>query len=79
MHFAPQDGIYILARILDNETVVYIINKNENPKELDLSRFEELGLSGKTLTNIISKETLIWNSSLILNTKGSTIFTTKTL
>ena len=79
MHFAPQDGVYVMARISDNETVVHIINKNEEEQELELSRFEELGLSGKTLTNIISKETLIWNSSLILNTKGSTIFTTKTL
>ena len=78
MHFAPKDGIYILARIVDNETVVHIINKNKEAQELELSRFEELGLSGKTLTNIISKETLIWNSSLLLKTKGSTILTTKT-
>jgi neopullulanase len=78
MHFAPQDGVYVMARISDNETVVHIINKNEEQQELELSRFEELGLSGKTLTNIISKETLIWNSSLLLKTKGSTILTTKT-
>ena len=78
MHFAPQDGVYVMARISDNETVVHIINKNEEEQELELSRFEELGLSGKTLTNIISKETLIWNSSLLLKTKGSTILTTKT-
>ncbi|WP_340156280.1 glycoside hydrolase family 13 protein, partial [uncultured Winogradskyella sp.] len=63
MHFAPQNGVYVMARISDNETVVHIINKNEEEQELELSRFEELGLSGKTLTNIISKETLIWNSS----------------
>ena len=78
MHFAPQNGVYVMARISDNETVVHIINKNEEEQELELSRFEELGLSGKTLTNIISKETLIWNSSLLLKTKGSTILTTKT-
>ncbi|NRD21794.1 glycoside hydrolase family 13 protein [Winogradskyella litoriviva] len=78
LHFAPKDGIYILARIVDNETVVHIINKNKEAQELELSRFEELGLSGKTLTNIISKETLIWNTSMTLNEKGSTILTTKT-
>ncbi|MBF8148700.1 glycoside hydrolase family 13 protein [Winogradskyella sp. F6397] len=77
IHFAPQDGIYILARIGGNETVVHIINKNENPLELDLERFEELELNGKTLKNIISDETLIWNSSITLDEKGSVILTTK--
>ncbi|WP_299102159.1 glycoside hydrolase family 13 protein [uncultured Winogradskyella sp.] len=79
LHFAPLNGIYMLARVIDDETVVHILNKNDEAQDLDLSRFEELGLSGKTLTNIISKETLIWNSSLILETKGSTILTTKSL
>ena len=77
MHFAPEDGIYVLARISDNETIVHIINKNEEPQELDLSRFKELGLDGKTLKNIISNETMIWNTSLKLNNKGSLILTTK--
>ncbi|WP_407556611.1 glycoside hydrolase family 13 protein [Winogradskyella sp. 4-2091] len=79
LHFAPLNGIYMLARVIDDETVVHIINKNDEAQDLDLSRFEELGLNGKTLTNIISKETLIWNSSLILETKGSIILTTKSL
>jgi len=79
IHFAPIDGIYVLARVTDTETVVHIINKNEETQDLDLSRFEELGLSGKSLTNIITKETLIWNSSLKLERKGSTILTTKSL
>ncbi|MUU78745.1 glycoside hydrolase family 13 protein [Winogradskyella endarachnes] len=79
IHFAPINGIYVLARVTDNETVVHIINKNETTQDLDLSRFEELGLSGKSLSNIITKETMIWNSSLKLEGKGSTILTTKTL
>jgi len=77
MHFAPEDGVYVLARIADNETIVHIINKNEEEQELELSRFEELGLNGKTLSNIISKEQIKWNTSLLLNAKGSLIFTTK--
>ncbi|WP_225035209.1 glycoside hydrolase family 13 protein [Winogradskyella sp. SM1960] len=76
-HFSPENGIYVLARISDSETVVHIINKNESPQELDLSRFEELGLNGKSLKNITSGENKIWNNSLKLNTKGSLILTTK--
>ncbi|WP_179318270.1 glycoside hydrolase family 13 protein [Winogradskyella helgolandensis] len=77
VHFAPQDGVYVLARIFENETIVHVINKNENPIELGLERFQELELNGKTLKNIISDETLIWNNSLSLPTKGSLILTTK--
>ena len=77
MHFAPQDGVYVLARFEDNETVVHIINKNEEPQELDLARFKELGLAGKTLKNIINDNTVIWDTSLKLDHKGSLILTTK--
>jgi glycosidase len=77
IHFAPDDGIYILFRILDDETVVHIINKNVEPIELNLSRFDEIGLKGKSLRNIISEEEVIWNDTLKLTNKGSLILTTK--
>ena len=76
-HFAPQDGIYVLARIKDNETVVHIINKNEEPIEIDLTHYEEIGIAGKTLQNVITGETMVWGNSITLDTKGSTILTTK--
>ncbi|WP_405575360.1 glycoside hydrolase family 13 protein [Winogradskyella sp. Asnod2-B02-A] len=76
LHFAPQDGIYVLARIADNETVVHIINKNEEEQNLDLTRFKELGLDGKTLKNIMNQEEIKWNTSINLKTKGSLIFST---
>jgi glycosidase len=76
-HFAPQDGIYVLARIKDNETVVHIINKNDAPIEIDLKYHEELGLKGKTLKNVISDETMVWGDRIMLNEKGSIILTTK--
>ncbi|WP_179347906.1 glycoside hydrolase family 13 protein [Winogradskyella pacifica] len=78
VHFAPQDGVYVLVRMTENEAIVHIINKNEEPLEIDLERFEELELKGKTLKNIISDETLIWNTTLKLNQNGSVILTTKT-
>jgi glycosidase len=44
LHFAPEQGVYVLFRILGDETVVHILNKNDKPIDLDLSRFEEAGL-----------------------------------
>ncbi|GAA3614734.1 glycoside hydrolase family 13 protein [Flavivirga amylovorans] len=77
IHFAPEKGVYVLFRILEEETVVHIINKNNKPIELDLKRFEEVGLVGKSMNNVITGETIIWNDTLELKMKGSVILTTR--
>ena len=77
MHFAPQNGVYVLARYYKDEVVVHILNKNEKAFNLELARFNELNLTGKSLKNIITDQTIIWGDSLLLKSKGSVILTTK--
>jgi len=77
IHFAPENGVYLLFRIIENEVVVLILNKNEEKISLDLNRFEEVGLNGKMLKNIISDEEFVWNDNLIINEKGVILLTTK--
>lgn len=79
IHFAPQNGIYVLFRILNNEIVTIILNKNEDPYQLDLSRFKEVGLDGKKVTNIFNGETLVWDNNITLPKKGCYILTTNKL
>jgi len=76
-HFAPQDGTYLISRKTADETVVLILNKNKETTSLNLERFNELGLQGKTLRNIISEEKFQWKESLELPEKGVYLFTTK--
>lgn len=76
-HFAPENKTYVLARYNDSETLVHIINKNDDSFELDLKRFEELGLNGKTLKNVMTGETINWSDKLVLDSVGSYLFTTK--
>ncbi|MEF3077781.1 glycoside hydrolase family 13 protein [Winogradskyella poriferorum] len=76
-HFAPFQGTYFLYRSNSDETVVHIMNKNDEPIEIDLKYHEEMGLKGKTLKNIITGETLTWDDSIKLNEKGSYIYSTK--
>jgi glycosidase len=76
-HFAPFMGTYFLYRTSGEETVVHIINKNDEPIEIDLKYHEEMGLKGKTLKNIITGETMVWGDSIKLNEEGSIILTTK--
>jgi hypothetical protein len=70
-------GTYFLFRIKADETVVHIINKNNKQITIDLKRFKEVGLEGKTLRNIVSDEEFIWGDEMKLNKKGSIILTTK--
>ena len=49
VHFSPFKGTYALFRILDDEVFVVMLNKNKEPMIIDLKRFEEIGLQGKTL------------------------------
>ncbi|HEY9221519.1 MAG TPA: glycoside hydrolase family 13 protein [Lutibacter sp.] len=77
IHFAPENGVYTLFRIKDDEIVTVILNKNENPISLDLDRFEEVGLTGKSVKNILNGETFIFENTLEIGSKGVLMFTTK--
>ena len=77
VHFSPFKGTYGLFRILDDEVFVVMLNKNKEPMTIDLKRFEEIGLQGKTLKNIIIGEEFTWNDDITFNSKGITILTTK--
>ncbi|WP_242203144.1 glycoside hydrolase family 13 protein [Aestuariivivens insulae] len=77
IHFAPKNGVYVLFRVYGDETVVHIINKNIEPVTLNLDRFNEVGLYGKKLINIINGERVGWKDSLRLEEQGSLILTTK--
>ncbi|WP_111682273.1 glycoside hydrolase family 13 protein [Winogradskyella tangerina] len=77
VHFAPFVGTYFMYRTLGDETVVLILNKNEEIITIDLNYQKEMGLKGKTLKNIITGETIKWGEVMDLDSKGVTILTTK--
>ncbi|MFD2518462.1 glycoside hydrolase family 13 protein [Salinimicrobium flavum] len=77
VHFAPEEGIYLLARTFGNEKVVVILNKNEEPMKLDLERFRELEITGANLQEVTTGEKVMWNEELELPQEGAYIFTTK--
>jgi len=77
VHFAPEKGVYVLFRTFGNETLTVILNKNKEVVNLDLSRFDEIGLEGKKIKNIISGESFKWVDFLTIKHKGITFLTTK--
>jgi glycosidase len=77
IHFAPENGVYTLFRIKNDEIVTVILNKNKQPISLGLNRFEEVGLTGKLVKNILNDETFIFENNLEIGSKGVLMFTTK--
>jgi glycosidase len=77
IHFAPENGIYVLFRIQNDEIVTVILNKNNEAVQLDLNRFDEIGLKGKKVRNIVTDEVFEWNNVLNINSEGSLLLTTK--
>ncbi len=75
-HFAPKDGIYVLFRSLEDETVVVIINKTDK-KILETRRFKEMGLEGKSLQQVDTKQQLTWSETIEIQPNGLTFLTTK--
>jgi len=77
IHFAPKDGVYVLVRQHEDETVIHILNKNETPYQLDLSRFEELQLEGTPLMEVFSEQKTVWSDTLEFKNPGTYLYTTK--
>ena len=77
IHFAPEDGVYAMFRINDDEVVALILNKNEDAITLDLNNYKEISLKGKTVMNILSGEAFVWDAELKLDGKGPILLTTK--
>lgn len=73
MHFIPESGIYVYFRYSDAESVMVILNNNEEAKVLDTKRFNErlTGFTGGK--NIVTNETITNLQNLSLPAKSATI------
>ena len=60
LHYAPIEGVYLISRKKDDETVIYIVNKNKSSKELDLNRFNQLGVNNMIFEEVYTKEKYKW-------------------
>ena len=56
-------------------TLVLILNKNEQPVELALGRFAELGLEGQAFADLIGGGRVLWGDSVSLTRRGAYVLT----
>ncbi len=74
MHYEPQKGVYVYFRYNETETVMVVLNKNNEPTELNLDRFKlNLG-NNKTAFDVFNQKEIELNESIILPAKAPAIF-----
>ncbi len=54
VHFAPEQGVYALARIMEDEIVLLIINKSDDVIDIKSDRFDEILNKKKVVMDIIN-------------------------
>lgn len=77
LHFAPEDGFYVLIRQFEEETVLLVLNKNEDPVRMQSDRFVESGVTGRDLENLITGEVVTWDTEIVLPKAGAYIWVVK--
>jgi len=62
-HFVPANDVYVYARISASDTVLVLVNTNQNDaRQVDLKRFEEVWPVGKEALNVLSQDALSGSS-----------------
>lgn len=73
MHFAPENGTYSYFRYNQTQTVMVVMNKQQQPVTLDLARFSEVLVPGKTATEVISGKSITLNKQLTVPARGTLV------
>ncbi len=73
LHFAPQNGTYAYFRYNDKETVMVVMNKNNNTVSIDTKRFSEIIKERKQGVNVITGEKLNIESEISIPGKSALI------
>ncbi len=77
MHFAPEDGVYVYFRFTDQDILMFVINKNNKTKKLDLNRFSQMLGQTKSIQNLSSNLEVQISSGLELSEKSFSYFKIK--
>ena len=73
MQFVPENGVYVYFRYDENQTVMVVLNQNDEEQELDLKRFAER-IGGKAeARNVMTGEVLAGPTKLVIKAKSSTV------
>jgi glycosidase len=72
-HYIPKDGVYVIFRYTETETLMVILNKNEKPVSLPVSRFADRIKSATRAVDVIANQSFPLGDSIQLAGPGPTI------
>jgi hypothetical protein len=70
MHYVPKDGVYVYFRYLDDEKIMIVLNKNKQPFNLDLGRFQSSIGNTQSASDVIGAKKIKLGDSLPLDPRS---------
>ena len=77
VHFIPQDNVYVYFRVHEEQTVMVIMNNNDEEKTIDKSRFAEILERFSKAENVVESSTVDLNKELLIKGKTTIIMELK--
>lgn len=72
-HFLPQDGTYVYARYTEKETVLVILNKNKEAKDINTERYQEVLKGFSKGHDVLGNKTIELSSPIHVEGKSALI------
>lgn len=73
IQFIPRDGIYLFFRIADDDMVMVVVNNNIDDTNVDMTRFNEMDIIGKTAKNIVTNKIFKLENNVVFPAKTVSI------
>lgn len=73
IHYIPENGVYVYFRFTDAEKVMVALSKNEQPVELELSRFYEVLEEASKGKDVLSGKTFDLTKKMTVPAKGALV------
>ncbi len=77
VHFIPQDNVYVYFRVHKDQTVMVVLNNNEENTTLERARFAEILDKFKSGQNVINNRTIDLSSDFSVSAKSTVILELK--
>ncbi|WP_049630885.1 glycoside hydrolase family 13 protein [Cellvibrio sp. pealriver] len=72
-HYAPENGVYVYVRYLNNKAVMVLLNKNKQDTTHSLAAYKEFLNGKKTMRDVLANKKIAVSDSLVLPAKTSLV------
>ena len=72
-HYAPNNGVYVYVRYMDDKAVMVLLNKNKQDLEHHLSAYKEFLDGKKKAVDVLGNRSVDLSKSLLLKANSSLI------